>query len=198
LIVEARLLPILTARKKQYHALIICIGRYCVAPAKELGNAVSSSQIIFLKPNSAISTTLTSSSHSFKASLAGNSTDSATDNLTDSATDSETDSAANSAINSLANSSDSPSGDSHNNSAESHHYESELCFFIKNNGISAVAFGLDLTRRATQQKLREKGLPWERAKVFDGAAVFSYFVPIEPTDIAKLLLSLKINYSVVQ
>lgn len=155
-----------------------------------------------MKLNSAISTTLTSSSHSFKASLAGNSTDSATDNLTDSApnsaTDSETDSAANSAINSLANSSDSPSGDSHNNSVESHHYESELCFFIKNNGISAVAFGLDLTRRATQQKLREKGLPWERAKVFDGAAVFSYFVPIEPTDIAKLLLSLKINYSVVQ
>jgi 2-keto-4-pentenoate hydratase/2-oxohepta-3-ene-1,7-dioic acid hydratase in catechol pathway len=30
------------------------------------------------------------------------------------------------------------------------------------------------------------------------AAVFSHFVPIEPTDIAKLSLSLKINNSVVK
>lgn len=57
---------------------------------------------------------------------------------------------------------------------------------------------LDLTRRATQQKLEEKGLPWECAKVFAGAAVFSHFVTIEPTDIAKLSLSLKINNSLVQ
>jgi 2-keto-4-pentenoate hydratase/2-oxohepta-3-ene-1,7-dioic acid hydratase in catechol pathway len=165
---------------------IVCIGRNYVAHAKELGNAVPSTQIIFLKPNSAISTTLTSSSHSFKTSLADNSTGSAAD------------STANSAINSVANNSESPSDDSHNNSAQLHHYESELCFLIKNNEISAVAFGLDLTRRATQQRLKEKGLPWERAKVFDGAAVFSHFVSIEPTDIAKLSLSLTINNSLVQ
>ena len=73
-----------------------------------------------------------------------------------SATDNLKDSAANSEINSKANSSDSLSNDSNNSSAESHHYESELFFLIKNNGISAVAFGLDVTRRATQQKLQEK------------------------------------------
>ena len=108
-----------------------------------------------------------------------------------SATDNLKDSAANSEINSLANSSDSLPNDSNNSSAESHHYESELFFLIKNNGISAVAFGLDVTRRATQQKLKEKSLPWERAKAFDGAAVCSHFLPIEPTDIAKLSLIIK-------
>ena len=108
-----------------------------------------------------------------------------------SATDNLKDSAANSEINSLANSSDSLPNDSNNSSAESHHYESELFFLIKNNGISAVAFGLDVTRRATQQKLKEKSLPWERAKAFDGAAVCSQFLPIEPTDIAKLSLIIK-------
>jgi 2-keto-4-pentenoate hydratase/2-oxohepta-3-ene-1,7-dioic acid hydratase in catechol pathway len=131
-----------------------------------------------LKPNSAISTTPTSSSHSFKTKLADNSTDSSTGSAT--------------------NSSEPLLEGSDNNSAEAHHYESELCFLIINNMISAVAFGLDLTRRDTQQNIKEKGLPWQRAKVFDGAAVFSHFVPIEPADIAKLSLSLKINNSVVQ
>jgi 2-keto-4-pentenoate hydratase/2-oxohepta-3-ene-1,7-dioic acid hydratase in catechol pathway len=79
-----------------------------------------------------------------------------------------------------------------------HHYESELCFLVQNSMISAVAFGLDLTRRDTQKKLKEKGLPWERAKVFDGAAVFSHFVPIEPSDIGNLSLSLSINNRMVQ
>ena len=51
------------------------------------------------------------------------------------------------------------------------HYESEISFLIEENKISAVAFGLDLTLRETQSRLKEKGLPWEKAKAFDGAAV---------------------------
>ena len=57
------------------------------------------------------------------------------------------------------------------------HYEAEISFIIEENKISAVGFGLDLTLREVQSKLKEKGLPWERAKCFDGAAVFSHFVP---------------------
>ena len=56
------------------------------------------------------------------------------------------------------------------------HYEGEICFLIKQGQLAAVGFGLDLTKRAVQSGLKAKGLPWERAKAFDGAAVFSKFV----------------------
>ncbi|WP_417333296.1 fumarylacetoacetate hydrolase family protein [Halarcobacter sp.] len=55
------------------------------------------------------------------------------------------------------------------------HYEAEISFLIEENKISAVAFGLDLTLREVQSKLKEKGLPWERAKAFNNSAVFSEF-----------------------
>jgi len=35
-----------------------------------------------------------------------------------------------------------------------------------------------LTLREVQKKLKEKGLPWERAKAFRASAIFSDFVPI--------------------
>ncbi len=59
------------------------------------------------------------------------------------------------------------------------HYEAELSFIINDNKICAVGFGLDLTLREVQSKLKEKGLPWERAKAFDNAAVFSNFVSFD-------------------
>lgn len=34
-----------------------------------------------------------------------------------------------------------------------------------------IGLGIDFTARDLQQKLKEKGLPWEKAKAFDGAAV---------------------------
>jgi 2-keto-4-pentenoate hydratase/2-oxohepta-3-ene-1,7-dioic acid hydratase in catechol pathway len=52
------------------------------------------------------------------------------------------------------------------------HYESELAFTVASGKLAAVGFGLDLTKRALQSRLKEKGLPWERAKAFDGAALF--------------------------
>ena len=75
---------------------------------------------------------------------------------------------------------------------QSCHYEAEISFLIEENKISAVGFGLDLTLREVQSKLKVKGLPWERAKAFDGAAVFSRFVPFSG-DISKLGLELYIN-----
>lgn len=72
------------------------------------------------------------------------------------------------------------------------HYEAEISFLIEDSKIIAVAFGLDLTLREVQSKLKEKGLPWERAKAFDGAAVFSKFVSFND-DISKLAIELYIN-----
>jgi len=89
---------------------------------------------------------------------------------------------------------------SHNE--EALHYEGELCFVYQQGRFSAIGFGLDLTKRALQGKLKAKGLPWERAKAFDGAVVFSDFVAIAPisalseekdNDIATFSLSLHIN-----
>ena len=44
------------------------------------------------------------------------------------------------------------------------------------DAISGFAPALDLTLRDKQSKLKAKGLPWEIAKSFDGAAVIAPFV----------------------
>lgn len=72
------------------------------------------------------------------------------------------------------------------------HYEAELSFLIEENKISAVGFGLDLTLREVQSKLKEKRLPWERSKSFDKAAVFSKFVSFNGT-LEDLSIELYIN-----
>jgi 2-keto-4-pentenoate hydratase/2-oxohepta-3-ene-1,7-dioic acid hydratase in catechol pathway len=58
-------------------------------------------------------------------------------------------------------------------------FEGEICFLIKDKQIDGIGFGLDLTKADMQNKMKEKGLPWERAKSFDGSAVLSPFVKIE-------------------
>ena len=73
------------------------------------------------------------------------------------------------------------------------HYEGEISFLIKQGRVSAVGFGLDLTNRVLQNELKEKGLPWERAKAFDGAGVFSPFVSIDESEVEKLSMQLWIN-----
>ncbi len=57
-----------------------------------------------------------------------------------------------------------------------HRYEGELCFIIKNREIAGIGFGLDLTNKEAQEYAKKKGLPWERAKAFNGSAVFSNFI----------------------
>ena len=77
------------------------------------------------------------------------------------------------------------------------HYESEISFLIISNKIAGVGFGMDLTKREIQSDLKSKGLPWERAKAFDGAAVFSEFVTFEG-NVRDLRMELSINGSLVQ
>ncbi len=85
------------------------------------------------------------------------------------------------------------------NHQEQLHYEGELCFVIENEKISAVGFGLDITKRGLQSKLKAKGLPWERAKAFNGSAVFSDFVAIEQAQINEALsLELSIDDEIIQ
>lgn len=77
------------------------------------------------------------------------------------------------------------------------HYEAELTFVIQDGVLSGVGIGLDLTKRAIQSQLKAKGLPWERAKAFDGSAVLSDFVNL-PGRIEELSLELYINGELTQ
>lgn len=68
------------------------------------------------------------------------------------------------------------------------HYEVELLVRICKVGkhiapefahtyYDAVSVGIDFTARDLQQQLKDKGLPWEKAKGFDGSAVIGQWVP---------------------
>ena len=72
------------------------------------------------------------------------------------------------------------------------HYEGEITFIVRNGKFVGVGFGLDLTLRDIQKRLREEGLPWEKAKAFDGSAVFSEFVSFNG-DIMRLGVEFFIN-----
>ncbi|AEV32008.1 fumarylacetoacetate hydrolase family protein [Owenweeksia hongkongensis] len=69
------------------------------------------------------------------------------------------------------------------------HYEAELVVRINKIGkniqekfaykyYDEVTLGIDFTARDLQQKLKEKGLPWEKAKAFDGSAAVGKFVKL--------------------
>jgi len=73
------------------------------------------------------------------------------------------------------------------------HYEGEICFMMRDGKLHALGFGLDLTRRELQSKLKARGLPWERAKAFNGAACFSDFVVLGDIALESLSLQLEIN-----
>ena len=72
-------------------------------------------------------------------------------------------------------------------------YEGEISFLMENKKIIGVAFGIDLTLQDLKNKLREQGFSWEKAKAFDGSAVFSKFIPIQEKDIADLRLEFYLN-----
>jgi 2-keto-4-pentenoate hydratase/2-oxohepta-3-ene-1,7-dioic acid hydratase in catechol pathway len=67
------------------------------------------------------------------------------------------------------------------------HYEVEVLVKIKKVGkhidkkfahkyYDEVGLGIDFTARDLQSKLKDKGLPWEKAKGFDGAAVVGNWI----------------------
>jgi len=74
---------------------------------------------------------------------------------------------------------------------ESCRFEAEICLLIKDKKIAAIGAGLDLTLDKKQNYLKSKGLPWERAKTFKNAAVFTEFKSVEILD--KLSLKLYKN-----
>ncbi len=91
------------------------------------------------------------------------------------------------------------------------HYEVEVLVKIKKVGkhiqekfahkyYDEVGLGIDFTARDLQQKLKEKGLPWEKAKAFDGAAVIGEkWLPKDAVgDINMLNFSLEKNGETVQ
>tara|TARA_R110002012_G_scaffold47859_2_gene125090 strand:- start:2013 stop:2624 length:612 start_codon:yes stop_codon:yes gene_type:complete len=62
-----------------------------------------------------------------------------------------------------------------------------------------VSVGIDFTARDLQSQLKEKGLPWEKAKSFDGAAVIGEWLPKNQfKDVDNLNFTLKKNDIVVQ
>ncbi len=62
-----------------------------------------------------------------------------------------------------------------------------------------IGLGIDFTARDLQAKLKEKGLPWEKAKAFDGSAVISEFISkSELGDVNNLNFELTNNESIVQ
>jgi len=62
------------------------------------------------------------------------------------------------------------------------------------NYYDEIALGVDFTARDIQQKHKEKGLPWELAKAFDGSAPVSKFVPKDKfADLYNLNFKLEIN-----
>ncbi len=68
-------------------------------------------------------------------------------------------------------------------------FEGEISFLIVGSKIAGVGFGLDLTHANTQNQLKAKGLPWERAKAFNGSAIFSEFISLDvPLDSLEMKL----------
>jgi 2-keto-4-pentenoate hydratase/2-oxohepta-3-ene-1,7-dioic acid hydratase in catechol pathway len=62
-----------------------------------------------------------------------------------------------------------------------------------------IGLGIDFTARDLQSKLKEKGLPWEKAKSFDGASVISDFVSKDQfSDVNSIHFELKKNGQSVQ
>lgn len=76
-------------------------------------------------------------------------------------------------------------------------FEGEICFLMMGGAIAGVGFGLDLTKAQIQNHLKTKGLPWERAKGFDGSAVLGEFVPFSGP-LESLRMTLHINGALAQ
>jgi 2-keto-4-pentenoate hydratase/2-oxohepta-3-ene-1,7-dioic acid hydratase in catechol pathway len=67
------------------------------------------------------------------------------------------------------------------------------------NYYDEIGLGIDFTARDLQSKLKEKGLPWEKAKAFDGSAVIGDFYPkSEFSSLESINFELINNGNVVQ
>ena len=90
------------------------------------------------------------------------------------------------------------------------HYETELIIKISRLGkniskkfshryYSEIGLGIDFTARDLQRTCKEKGLPWEVAKAFDGSAAVGDFISLkELPDRKNINFSLQINREMAQ
>ena len=90
------------------------------------------------------------------------------------------------------------------------HYEGELVLRVSKEGknlkapnvldyCDAITVGIDFTARDLQNKLKEKGLPWEKAKAFDDAAILGKWTPLTAAILASPIhFSLHKNGTMVQ
>lgn len=89
------------------------------------------------------------------------------------------------------------------------HYEVEILVKINKVGkfidvkfahkyYDEIGLGIDFTARDIQDECKEKGLPWEKAKAFDGSAVIGEFYPKEQFDLDNLQFQLFKNETLVQ
>ena len=90
------------------------------------------------------------------------------------------------------------------------HYEGELVLRVSKEGknlkapnvldyCDAITVGIDFTARDLQNKLKEKGLPWEKAKAFDDAAILGKWTPLTSNMVENPIhFSLHKNGSMVQ
>ncbi len=88
------------------------------------------------------------------------------------------------------------------------HYEAELVLHICKNGkyistknaskyYNNITVGIDFTARDIQKELKEKGLPWEKAKAWDGSACIGKWKDIN-TVTKPINFSLNLNGTQVQ
>jgi len=89
------------------------------------------------------------------------------------------------------------------------HYEVEVLVKINRIGkfidkkfahkyYQKIGLGIDFTARDLQSQLKEKGLPWEKAKAFDGSAVIGKFYAKDALDLDNLQFQLYKNDKLVQ
>lgn len=139
---------------------IFCVGRNYVDHAKELGNAVPESPVIFMKPRTALLPANTSLPYpTFSNDV---------------------------------------------------HYEAELVLKICKSGkniniqnaneyFNEITVGIDFTARDIQANLKNKGLPWEKAKAWDGSAVVGNWISLTKEMLANSIdFSMTKNNTVVQ
>lgn len=89
------------------------------------------------------------------------------------------------------------------------HYEVEILVKINRVGkyidskfahkyYDEIGLGIDFTDRELQSELKAKGLPWEKAKAFDGSAVIGKFYNKLDFDLENLSFQLYKNEEIVQ
>jgi len=89
------------------------------------------------------------------------------------------------------------------------HYEVEVLIKINRVGkhiasrfahkyYDEIGLGIDFTARDVQQQCKEKGLPWEKSKAFDGSAVIGNFYNKKDFNLENLSFQLLKNNEIVQ